>query len=306
MEKQYGKADRIWVMDRGMASEDNLEFLKQEGRRYILGTAKGMLKKFEQDLLAKEWRVVHEGLEVRLCPAPDGKEVFIVCRSAERREKEKAMHQRFEERIEEGLKKIANSCGKKRQTPIKIAERVGRLLGQNTRAAKLFELSVTQDEAGGAQLKWSKVEAWRNWARLSEGCYLLRSNVVNWTGEELWRAYVQLTEAESAFRIQKSDLALRPIWHQKKERVHAHILVCFLTYVVWKTLAQMCRQAGLGDEPRKVFEQLHQIQIVDVVLPTRSGVEIRKRCISHPTEHQAILLQRLGLQLPAALEIAAL
>jgi transposase len=306
MEKQYGKADRIWVMDRGMASEDNLEFLKQEGRRYILGTAKGMLKKFEQDLLAKEWRVVHEGLEVRLCPAPDGKEVFIVCRSAERREKEKAMHQRFEERIEEGLKKIANSCEKKRQTPIKIAERVGRLLGQNTRAAKLFEVSVTQDEAGGAQLKWSKVEAWRNWARLSEGCYLLRSNVVNWTGEELWRAYVQLTEAESAFRIQKSDLALRPIWHQKKERVHAHILVCFLTYVVWKTLAQMCRQAGLGDEPRKVFEQLHQIQIVDVVLPTRSGVEIRKRCISHPTEHQAILLQRLGLQLPAALEIAAL
>jgi transposase len=306
MEKQYGKADRIWVMDRGMASEDNLEFLKQEGRRYILGTAKGMLKKFEQDLLAKEWRVVHEGLEVRLCPAPDGKEVFIVCRSAERREKEKAMHQRFEERIEEGLKKIANSCGKKRQTPIKIAERVGRLLGQNTRAAKLFEVSVTQDEAGGAQLKWSKVEAWRNWARLSEGCYLLRSNVVNWTGEELWRAYVQLTEAESAFRIQKSDLALRPIWHQKKERVHAHILVCFLTYVVWKTLAQMCRQAGLGDEPRKVFAQLHQIQIVDVVLPTRLGVEIRKRCISHPTEHQAILLQRLGLQLPATLEIAAL
>jgi transposase len=306
MEKQYGKADRIWVMDRGMASEDNLEFLKQEGRRYILGTAKGMLKKFEQDLLAKEWRVVHEGLEVRLCPAPDGKEVFIVCRSAERREKEKAMHQRFEERIEEGLKKIANSCGKKRQTPVKMAERVGRLLGQNTRAAKLFEVSVTQDEAGGAQLKWSKVEAWRNWARLSEGCYLLRSNVVNWTGEELWRAYVQLTEAESAFRIQKSDLALRPIWHQKKERVHAHILVCFLTYVVWKTLAQMCRQAGLGDEPRKVFEQLHQIQIVDVILPTRSGVEIRKRCISHPTEHQAILLQRLGLQLPAALEIATL
>jgi transposase len=306
MEKQYGKADRIWVMDRGMASEGNLEFLKQEGRRYILGTAKGMLKKFEPDLLAKEWRVVHEGLEVRLCPAPDGKEVFIVCRSAERREKEKAMHQRFEERIEEGLKKIANGCGKKRQTPVKIAERVGRLLGQNTRAAKLFEVSVTEDEAGGAQLKWNKVEAWRNWARLSEGCYLLRSNVVNWTGEELWRAYVQLTEAESAFRIQKSDLALRPIWHQKKERVHAHILVCFLTYVVWKTLAQMCRQAGLGDEPRKVFEQLHQIQIVDVILPTRSGVEIRKRCISHPTEHQAILLQRLGLQLPATLEIAAL
>ncbi len=304
MEKRYGKADRIWVMDRGMASEDNLEFLKQDGRRYILGTAKGMLKRFEQELVAKDWREVHEGLEVRLCPAPDGKEVFILCRSAERRQKEQAMHKRFEERIEEGLNKIANSCGKKKQTPVQIAQRVGRLLGQNTRAAKLFTVSVTQDEEGRAQLKWTKADAWRDWASLSEGCYLLRSNVVNWTGEELWRAYVQLTEAESAFRIQKSDLALRPIWHQKKERVHAHILVCFLTYVVWKTLAQMCRQAGLGDEPRKVFEQLHQIQIVDVVLPTCSGVEIRKRCISRPTEHQNILLQRLGLQLPTAFEIA--
>jgi hypothetical protein len=141
---------------------------------------------------------------------------------------------------------------------------------------------------------------------LSEGCYLLRSNVADWTGEELWRAYVQLTEAELAFRIQKSDLALRPVWHQKTERVQAHILVCFLTFVVWKTLGQMCRRAGLGDEPRKVFEQLRQIQMVDVVLPTCSGVEIRRRCVSRPTQHQAILLQRLGLHLPATFPIAAL
>jgi hypothetical protein len=139
---------------------------------------------------------------------------------------------------------------------------------------------------------------------LSEGCYLLRSNVTDWSGEELWRAYVQLTEAESAFRIQKSDLSLRPIWHQKKERVEAHILVCFLTYVVWKTLGQMCHHAGLGEEPRKVFEQLNQIQLVDVVLPTRSGMEIRKRCLSRPTQHQAILLQRLGLHLPSTFQIS--
>src|SRR5450759_2217987 len=141
---------------------------------------------------------------------------------------------------------------------------------------------------------------------LSEGCYLLRSNISDWSGEELWHAYVQLTEAESAFRTQKSDLALRPIWHQKKDRVQAHILVCFLTYVVWKTLGQMCHQAGLGDEPRKVFEQLQQIRIVDVVLTTRSGLEIRRRCVSHPTEHQAILLQRLGLHLPATFKMVAL
>jgi transposase len=303
MEKQYGKADRIWVMDRGMASEDNLEFLKEGGRRYILGTAKGMLKRFEQELTAKDWEEVHEGLEVRLCPAPEGKEVFILCRSAERRQKEQAMHKKFEERIEEGLKKIAASCSKKKQLPLKIAERVGRLMGQNTRAAKLFDSSVTQDDAGRAKLAWTKVTAWRDWASLSEGCYLLRSNISDWSGEELWRAYVQLTEAESAFRIQKSDLSLRPIWHQKEDRVQAHILVCFLTYVVWKTLGRMCHQAGLGDEPRKVFEQLQQIRIVDVVLTMRSGVEIRRRCVSRPTEHQAILLQRLGLHLPATFKM---
>jgi hypothetical protein len=106
---------------------------------------------------------------------------------------------------------------------------------------------------------------------------------------------MQLTEAESAFRIQKSDLSLRPIWHQKEERVQAHILVCFLTYVLWKTLGRMCQQAGLADEPRKVFEELQPIRIVDVVLTTRSGSEIRRRCVTRPSEHQAILLQHLGL-----------
>ena len=158
---------------------------------------------------------------------------------------------------------------------------------------------------GSAQLRWQKVEQWRDWARLSEGCYLLRSNVTDWSAEDLWRAYIQLTEAEAAFRIHKSDLDLRPVWHQKQERVEAHILVCFLAYVLWKTLAQTCRTAGLGDEPRKVFEELSKVTLVEVALPTRTGVTIRKRCVSRPTEHQAILLQRLGLHLPAALEFAA-
>ena len=141
---------------------------------------------------------------------------------------------------------------------------------------------------------------------MSEGCYVLRSNVTDWSPEDLWRAYIQLTEAEAAFRIHKSDLAIRPVWHQKEPRVQAHILVCFLTYVLWKTLAASCRQAGLGDEPRQVFEALSEIALVDVVLPTRSGTAIRKRCISQPTEHQQILLQRLGLKLPTALERAAM
>jgi len=306
IEKKYGKASRVWVMDRSMTSENNVEFLKRGGRRYILGTPKSMLKRFERELLSQEWKPVHEGLEVRLCPAPQGEEVFILCRSAERQEKEKAIHERFERRIEEGLSRIQAGCRKRKGSPTQVAQRVGRLLGENSRAAKLFEVTVEADANGWGQLQWRKLESWREWARISEGCYLLRSNVSGWSGEELWHAYIQLTEAENAFRIHKNDLQLRPVWHQKEHRVQAHILVCFLAYVLWKTLAQLCHHAGLGDDPRTVLSQLRQIPLVEVVLPTRAGVEIRKRCISRPTEHQAILLQRLGLQLPDSLEVTRL
>ena len=249
---------------------------------------------------------VEYALEVKLCPAPDGEEVFILCRSAQRRLKEQAMHERFEQRIEQKLAAMVNSCRKRKQNPLVMAQRVGKLLGRNSRAAGVFQVEIESDAQGRADLRWSKRSDWRDWARLSEGCYLLRSNVADWTGEELWRAYIQLTEAEAAFRLHKSDLVMRPIWHQKEHRVQAHILVCFLAYVLWKTLGRLCRQAGLGDEPRKVFAELQQISLVDVVLPTRTGLIIRKRCVSRPTEHQAILLQRLGLTLPASVEITDL
>jgi transposase len=302
VEQLYGRAGRVWIMDRGLVSEKNVQFLRAGARRYILGTTKSSLRKFERELLSQDWKQVHEGLEVRLVPAPDGEEVFILCRSAERQAKEHAMQERFEKRIEDGLAKIAASCGKRRQKSGAVERRVGRLLERNTRAARLFDVQVEVDAQGFTQLRWTKVESWREWARKSEGCYLLRSNVTEWTPEELWRAYVQLTEAEAAFRVHKSDLQIRPVWHHREDRVGAHILVCFLAYVLWKTLAASCRQAGLGDEPRQVFKELSDITLVDVVLPTRNGVEIRKRCISQPTEHQRILLQRLGMRLPTALQ----
>ena len=129
--------------------------------------------------------------------------------------------------------------------------------------------------------------------------YLLRTNVADWSDAELWKAYIQLTEAESAFRIHKSDLSIRPIWHTKEERVLAHIFVFFLAYVLWKTLGQLCDKAGLGSEPRRVLAELSDIRSMDVVLPTRSGIEIRTRCISKPTDHQQILLEKLRLKLPS-------
>ena len=157
MERRYGQADRIWVGDRGMVSAENIAFLKQSGRRYIIGTPKGMLRQFQQELLSEDWHTIRDGLEVKLCPAPDGEETFVLCRSRDRREKEKAMHDRFEQRIEEGLRRIAASCAEQRLEPLIVAQRVGRLLGKNSRAAGLFHTEVKTAADGRAVLQWNKV-----------------------------------------------------------------------------------------------------------------------------------------------------
>ena len=280
IEGRYGSADRIWVMDRGMISEKNLDYLRSGGRRYIVGTPKSQLRRLEKELLVEDWEKVREGLEVKRCPSPDGQESFILCRSTERALKEKQIHQRFEERIERGLARLVESCRKRKQKVGVVERRVGRLLQSNSRAAGLFRIEATERNDGGAEVVWRKLEEWRAWAEVSEGCYLLRSNIIDWDAEQLWHAYIQLTEAEAAFRIQKADLSIRPIWHQKEDRVQAHILVCFLAYVLWKMLGQMCKRAGLGSEPRKVFNEIAQIKVVDVVLPTKQGFLIRNRCIA--------------------------
>ena len=142
---------------------------------------------------------------------------------------------------------------------------------------------------------------WSEWAQLTEGTYILRTNISEWTSAELWQTYMQLVEAEAAFRIQKSDLRIRPVWHQKTERVEAHILVCFLGYVLWKTLTGWQKMAGLGSSPRTILEKLKRIESVDVVLPVKSGPELRLRCVVQPDKAQQALLSRLGLKLPRRL-----
>lgn len=304
MESLYGKSDRVWIMDRGMASEDNLELLAEEHRRYIIGTPKNQLKKFEQQLLAKDWNQVHEGLEVKLCPAPDGsRETFILCRSAARHEKEQAMHERFIKRMEKGLEKIKKSCGSGRLKNPNVAERrIGRLQERCSRAAPMYDIRV-KEQNGRLTLTWKLLSQYSEWAHLSEGCYLLRTNIQDWTGEDLWKAYIQLTDAEAAFRIHKQDLGLRPIWHQREDRVQSHILVCFLAYVLWKCMGQLCKQADLGNEPRLVIEEIKNMLLVDVVLATRSGAEIRLRCVSKPEPPLALLLQKLKMIPPERLEM---
>jgi transposase len=302
MEGRYGTASRVWVMDRGMVSQENIEFFKEGKRRYIVGTPRAMLKAFQQQLLEEDWTSIRDGLEVKLCRTPDSDdEVFILCRSADRRKKEKAMHERFEKRIDDGLTKMANGCQRCRQDPGVVERRVGKLLGTNTRAAGMFEVSVTGTRETGARVTWTKKPEWREWASLSEGCYLLRTNVTDWKPDDLWRAYIQLAEAEDAFRIHKTELCVRPIWHHLKERVQAHILFSFLAYAMWKTLQTWMVRAGLGRGARTVIDELAQIRAVDVVLQTTRGRRVRIACVTRPSPAQQALLDRLGIELPERL-----
>lgn len=308
MEARFGLAQRIWVMDRGMVSADTLAWLQQTGRRYLVGTPKSELRKWARALAdARDWIAVRDGVEAKTCPGPEGTETFVLVRSGERREKEQAIHARFIQRLETSLARIAARVARARR-PVnrgRLERQLGRLLGQNSRAAGRYVIAVTPDATvhAGCRLTWTTRPEWDDWARWSEGCYVLRTNIPDWSPEALWQTYIQLTDAEAAFRIQKSELGLRPIWHQRPERVQAHILVCFLAYVLWKTLEQWQRRGGLGHSPRSVLAELHRIQSADVILPTTDGRELRLRCVVRPDPVQAALLDRLGLELPQRLRI---
>jgi transposase len=310
MENKYGQAERVWVMDRGMVSEANLKFLRERGGSYIVGTPKATLRRFEQYLTDRDWHEVQAGVEVKLVPGPDGDETFILARSADRQKKEKAMHDRFLERMETGLTKLQAAAERGRLKDSAVAhQRLGRLKERYWRAASAFKVRITviPKPTGKARLSitWSRNQRWSDWTALSEGCYLLRTNLTDADPVTLWKRYIQLTEAEWAFRISKDELEIRPIWHQKEDRVKAHILVCFLGYVLWKALAQWMRGAGLGDAPRTLVEEFTKIKSGDVVLPARwaDGTEetVHLRCVTTPDEAQKVLLNRLGLSLPLRL-----
>ena len=190
MEARYGKADRIWCGDRGMMSKENLEFMQSGHRKYIIGASKSTLKKFEQQLLQDDWKTIRDGLEIKLYPSPEGEEeTYVLCRSRDRKEKEKAMHERFEQRIDVALEKIKNGCEKRRYKKETIDRRVGSVMAKNSRAAGLFEVEVKETD-GRTTIEWTKKENWRAWGTLSEGCYLLRTNVTDWSAEDLWQAYI--------------------------------------------------------------------------------------------------------------------
>ena len=312
IERQYGRARRVWVMDRGMVAADTVAWLQNSRRLYLIGAQKDDLKRLLPQISdPQDWQQVRDGIEVKVCAGPDGKETFLLVRSADRQQKEQAIHARFCHRIETALARLQRRIARSRK-PIdrSTTERqIGRLLGRNSRSAARYTINLVDDAASPAKLhlEWSIRPEWDEWAHHSEGCYLLRSNLRDWSAEELWRTYIQLSEAEAAFRIHKSELSIRPIWHQRADRVLAHILVCFLAYVLWKTLATWQSRAGLGNSPRTILQELGAIQSTDIVFPavTVPPRELRLRCIVRPDRAQSALLQRLGLRLPERLRIPA-
>lgn len=312
MERKYGQANRVWVMDRGMVSEENIARLHRSNASYIVGTPKAMLRRFEREFTDhRDWHTVQEGIDVKRVSGPGGKEVFLLARSTDRQAKEQAMHQRFLERLEQGIRQLESTINTGQLQDEGLANRrLGRLLEKNWRAAGAFEIRIERlgQPVGKARLKiaWKRNQAWSDWANLSEGCYILRSNLCDVDPVTLWKQYIQLTEAEWAFRIAKDELSIRPIWHQKEDRVRAHILVCFLAYVLWKTLAGWMQRSRLGDAPRTLLEEFAKIKSADVVLQARTSEgglcrTIRLRCVTEPDGAQKALLSRLGLSLPRRL-----
>jgi len=308
MRSKYGHERRTWVMDRGMVSEENLEMLRSCGASYLVGTPKSMLKRFERELLAQDWIHIEPGVEVKLCAAPDGTaETYVLCRSPQRGEKERAMRSRQIDKLEAALKTLETRFGATRsplRDKTKAERRIGALLQRYSRAARLYDVFVEELDdniyAGKKQLSLRVIRhnERREWAELADGAYLLRTNLLGYGAEELWRIYIGLTEIEDSFRISKHDLGLRPLYHRKEDRTQAHILVCFLSLVMWRTLQQWMSGCGLGEAPRKLLEEMAEVRSLDVILPTAAGPHLRLRVVSRPENHLAILLQRLGLFLP--------
>jgi transposase len=236
-----------------------------------------------------------------------GRETFVLCRSTGRIEKERAIREKQRERLQTALDKLkahidAARCALRNRS--QADRRVGRLFQKYPRAARLFQVGIdsTDDPRHKSRQRLtmtiSQREENREWAELSDGCYLLRTNLTGQDAATLWKTYIGLTQIEDSFRINKHDLGLRPIYHHKEDRTQAHILVCFLALVMWRTLQQWMNGCGLGDAPRKLLEQMAEVRSLDIVLPTGIGTELRLRTVSRPETHLAILLQKLGLPLP--------
>lgn len=302
VERKYGQARRVWVFDRGIVSDANLAAIRRRGGQYLVGTRRATLRHVEQALLDGPWTQVRDEVEAQLVPIPGGTETYVLCRSTARREKELAIRRRFSTRLEDRLRGLERRVATGRLKDRGKIERVlGRLQAAYASVADLYEMAV-RDEAGQLRLHWTLIEDRRAWRDAREGAYLLRTNLVGQTVEELWTKYIQLTEAEAAFRALKSELAVRPVFHQLERRAKAHLLVAFLGYALWVTLKQLLHRRATGLTPGRARALLATLQSADIILPTTDGREIRLRRVTQRTPEQQRLLDQLEITLPTHLE----
>ena len=316
VERKYGKARRIWVMDRGIVSEENLAAIRQRGGQYLVGTPRSQLKQFEVELLQEDWTQVRPEVEVKRVAIPRGEETYILCRTAGRKEKEKAMRKGFSSSMEKALRGLQNTIALGRlKDRNKMERRLGKIQARHPSVNDLYDVSL-RDTGEGVRLFWQIKEERKNWRESREGAYLLRTNLQAGTAEELWSQYMQLTEAETSFRALKSELSIRPLFHQLEPRVKAHVMVAFLGYALWVTLKHLLQRrpplvptssaSGANNaqplSPMRALSLLSTLQSADIVLPTTDGREIRLRRITEPTAEQKSLLWQLGLTLPDHLQ----
>jgi transposase len=298
VERKYGRARRVWVFDRGIISEENLASLRKRGGQYLVGTPRSKLRGVERELLEGGWIRVRDEVEAKLVPMPTGKETYVLCRSTARQEKEQAIRHRFSARMERALKHLAQRVEKGQlKDRQKIERRLGRIQARHPQVTDLYAMGITERE-GHLAVDWKLLEERRAWREAREGTYLLRTNLQGESAEELWTKYIQLTEAESAFRALKSELSIRPLFHQLEPRVKAHILVAFLGYALWVTLKHLLRQSPSDLSPARALALLCTLQSADIVLPTTDGRELRLRRITEPSPEQKQLLQQLKIRLP--------
>ena len=317
VERKYGKARRIWVFDRGIVSEENLAAIRKRDGQYLTGTPRSQMKQFEAELLKEDWTQVRPEVEIKKVSIPQGEETYILCRTSGRKEKEKAIRNRFSNSMETALKGLEKAIATGRlKDRNKMERRLGKIQARHPQVNDLYDLAL-RDTAEGVRLFWEIKEDRKNWRESREGAYLLRTNLKAETAEELWSRYMQLTEAEASFRALKSELSVRPLFHQLEPRVKAHVMIAFLGYALWVTLKHLLKRrpaivskppSASGDEnvqpmtPMRAIALLSTLQSADIVLPTTDGREIRLRRITEPTAEQKLLLRQLGISLPEHLQ----
>ena len=319
IESRFGKSQRVWVMDRGMISKESLKFLGRSGRRYLLATKRGELAAFAKHLRAGGWQRLTDNPDVEVKLLKRRRVHYLLARSRPRRRKERAIRRRQRRGLARALEKLRKRIqGGRLKSRDKILEGVGRLKGRFPKARPFVTITVAKTRPAQLSWRWDR-EKFRA-ALAGDGAYLLRSNQGGWSAEEFWETYIQLTVVEHAFRVLKSELLLRPVWHHYSGRTRAHVMICVLAYALWKTLDHLARRAGLETQihkpdphragsapkprpmtPEVILRELGQIAIGDIELETTDGQRLSLRRVARPMGEQKRILEVLRLEIPERL-----